>query len=323
MRIDIEAAAAFLRAHDRYLILSHNHPDGDTVGSAAALCHALRALGKRARIGCSDSIPSIFSYILDELPEDNDFEPETLVSVDVAASYMLGAELAPRASDVALCIDHHPSNEMYAQRVLLEADSAAAAEIVCLLIKTLGVPFSRPIADALYTGISTDTGCFRYANTTPRTHLLAVETMQAGARTHMINSIHFILKSRVRVRLEQELLSTLSYYFHGRVSVMHLSQRMLAEAGASSADADSLSYLTRQVVGVDVGLLFKETPSGGQKVSVRSNESCDSSLLCQHFGGGGHRFASGCSFDTDFQTALAAMLPVIGAMLGETEQTEE
>ena len=322
MRIDLDAAAAFLREHDRYLILSHSHPDGDTVGSAAALCHALRALGKRARTGCSDPVSATFAYITGELPDD-DFEPETLVAVDVAAAYMLGSDLGPRANEVALCIDHHPSNEQYAQRLLLEEDSAAAAEIVYELVELLGVPVSRPIAEALYTGIATDTGCFRYANTTPRTHLFAAKTMQAGARADMINSVNFVMKSRTRVRLEQELFSTIEYYYGGRVSVMHLSQAMLAAAGASSSDADSLAYLTRQVVGVDVGLLFKETPEGGQKVSVRSNECCDSSLLCRHFGGGGHRFASGCAFDTDFPSARDAMLRVIGEMLGETERPEE
>ena len=322
MRIDLSDAVRFLRQHDRYLILSHNHPDGDTVGSAAALCHALRAIGKRARTGCSDLIPPLFSYITDELADD-DFEPETLIAVDAAAAYMLGPELAPRAGEVALCIDHHPSNEMYARQVLLEDDSAATAEIIYELVEGLGVPLNRPLAEALYTGFATDTGCFRYANTTPRTHLFAAETMRAGARADMINSINFVLKSRVRVRLEQELLSTLTYYYGGRVSVMHLTQAMLRDAGASPSDADALSYLTRQVIGVDVGLLFKETPEGGQKVSVRSNEACDSSQLCQRFGGGGHRFASGCSFDTDFVSARDAMLRVIGGMLDGKKKSED
>ena len=173
MRIDVKQAADFLRENNDFLILMHASPDGDTLGCGTALCGALQRLGKRAKAICPDEVPHKFDYLFNAI-EKQEFEPKTVVCVDIADTKLLG-EMKEIGDKAELCIDHHISNIEYAKRTVLDAECGAACEIIYELIKELGVPFDKALASSIYTGTATDTGCFKYSNTTPRTHKIAAE----------------------------------------------------------------------------------------------------------------------------------------------------
>ena len=170
-QISFAEAAEILKKYDKYLILTHAHPDGDTLGSGFGLCSALRQIGKNANvIGC-DEIPNKFGYLTVEGSED--FEPETVISVDVADERLLGSLQDIYADKVLLAIDHHSTNTGFAENLYSEGDSAAAAECTFRVIKELGARITPFIASCLYTGIATDTGCFKFSNTTSSINTIA------------------------------------------------------------------------------------------------------------------------------------------------------
>lgn len=296
MMITIEQTCEYLKANDDYLILMHANPDGDTVGCAMALCGALQGIGKRSMARCSDHIPARFDFMRKAF-EEQEFEPKTIITVDVADAKLLGdyKELGERAD---LCIDHHSSNTQYAKRLLLRGDYAAAAELVYEVIEALGVKITVPIANALYTGIATDTGCFRFSNTTPATHIKAARLIELGAQIAPINYAMFDLKTPGRMKLEQEVLSKIRYYAGGHIAVIYTSMALLDSiTDIDSDDVGALASLPRQIQGVDIGISIKEKKTGLYKASLRSSERVNVSDIAAIFGGGGHARAAGCSFE--------------------------
>ena len=201
MRIDLRETAEILQNSDNILLLCHAHPDGDTLGSATALARALSAMGKRVKVDCADPIPKDFSFMFEGL-ENEEFEPELIAAIDVADIKLLGREYEGRYQGrIQLCIDHHGSNMLYADKVCLEADSASAAEIIYLLLKEMNADITPAIASSLFTGVSTDTGCFRFSNTTVRTFEIAAELAKLGADTYNIIQVFFETKPKPMLRL--------------------------------------------------------------------------------------------------------------------------
>ena len=163
MRIDIARAAELLRENDDILVLCHAHPDGDTLGCGYALMHMLQSLGKRCRLECADEIAPKYNFMLEGLADCGDFEPKFITAVDVADIKLLSDASAEKyGGRVDLCIDHHGSNTEYAKAFCVDASAAACAEMLCPLADELGVEITPAIANCLYTGISTDTGCFKF-----------------------------------------------------------------------------------------------------------------------------------------------------------------
>lgn len=308
--ITAAAAADLLRQADRILILMHQYPDGDTIGCGYALCRALQAMGKQARTACSDAIPQKYGYMTAGV-EQPDFEPALIVAVDVADPQLLGSRLQPLAEQVKLCIDHHGSNKQYAEHLLLDADSAAAAMLILQVIEALGVPLDQGIAECLYTGIATDTGCFKYANTDAAAHRAAARMIEAGARIEMINREMFDIKSRARVELERLALDSMEFHCRGRVAFMTITNHMAAVSGAVENDMEGLAPIPRQIEGVWVGVTLRQKADGGFKVSVRTGTHADASAICAKLGGGGHMRAAGCSPQGDERVVVRKLLEVI------------
>lgn len=303
MKIELNEAVDFLKANDKFLILMHGNPDGDTLGCGSALCGALQRMGKKARVLCPDHVPARFDY-MERAYEKQEFEPETIVTVDVADSKLLG-ELQSIGDNADLCIDHHISNTEYAKRLLLRHDYAAAAELVYEVIKALEVEIDVPLANCIYTGIATDTGCFKFSNTSPQSHIYAAELLALGVEKTMINYIMFEMKTPGRIRLEQEVLRTVKYFADGHVALIFTSLDMLNSiTDIDSDDVGALAALPRQIQGVDIGLSIKEKKPGLYKASLRSSERINVAEIARAFGGGGHDRASGCSFeDTTYEQA--------------------
>jgi len=293
MKITLNEAAAQLLAHDRILILSHQSPDGDTLGSAGALCLGLSALGKQARCVCSDPIPEKYDYMLSDVPAPQ-FAPEYIVAVDIADRKLLGKALDEQYLRIDLCIDHHGSNTQYAENYYVDSHASATCEIIYSLLVLLQIMISKPIAQCLFTGISTDTGCFRYSNTTPQTMRIAAGLMEAGAEAAEINRQMFEIKTRSRMELERMALDRMEYFFDGKCAMIVISRAMIESSGATEGDLEGLAPLPRNVEGVRIGLTLREKAPGTYKISVRTGVHVNASHLCARLGGGGHPQASGC-----------------------------
>jgi len=310
-RIELNEVASILKANDNYLILTHRNPDGDTLGSGFALMHALRQLGKRARVLCCDEIPKKYSYLYSE-GDVGDVDGAYVIAVDVADEKLLGEGVYEKyGGKIKLCIDHHISNKEYAEKLYLR-DCSAASEIIYDLLVLLGIKKDVRIADCIYTGISTDTGCFKFSNVTARTHEITAKLMAIGANTVEINKLMFETKTRGYYMLEAVALNTLEYYFDGMCAVMTITQKMLDDSGTKECDCDGISGIPRKIEGVLIGVTLRERADGTYKVSLRSHAPVDSSAICVKLGGGGHARAAGCELSTlNFEADKQKLLDTI------------
>ncbi len=309
MLTDYAKAAGLLTASEDIAILCHRSPDGDTLGCGYALCLALLGLGKRARVLCSDPLPRRYQYLAQGVPP-LDFSPQFVVAVDVADAALLGG-LSSYGDRVDLCIDHHPSNTGYAKSLLLEGDSAAACEILFLLLGEMGAAITPAIAGCLYTGMATDTGCFRYSNTTARTHRIAAQLMELGADVGAINKWLFETKTKASMELKRLAEGTLEYHFGGRCAFITVTQEMLQKSGALEEDLEGVSSIPRRVEGVVAGAAFREQPDGIWRLSLRTGEPIDASEVCRRMGGGGHSRAAGCTLRCPLEQAKQTVLEAL------------
>lgn len=313
MRIDLQETADLLQQSDNILLLSHAHPDGDTLGSATALARALKAMGKRVKVDCGDPIPKDFSFMFDGLAAE-DFEPQLIAAIDVADTKLLGRDFEGRYQGrIDLCIDHHGSNLLYADKVCLEADSASTAEMIYLLLKKMNAEITPVMASCLFTGVSTDTGCFRFSNTTVRTFEIAAELAKLGADTYNIIQVFFETKTKTFAALERLALDTMRLYFSDRCALMCVTQDMYKRSGSDESEVDRLSNLPRQIEGVLVGVTMRELKDGSFKASVRTHGDIDASAICKRLGGGGHMGAAGCTLYGTRQQAINSLLKEIQA----------
>ena len=299
--ITLSEAATLLCENDNFHILTHRYPDGDTLGCAFALCYALRTLGKNANVILDAKLPSKFTYLAENYC-DQDFACDFVVSVDVAAPQLLGSLQERYADKIDLCIDHHASNSMVADNICVDASCAAACEIIHVLIKAMGIEITKDIANAIYTGVSTDTGCFCYTNTTAQSHHIAAELIDLGCDLEMINRINFETKTRAKLKMERMVYDTMEFYCGGKCAIIYTTIAMQKALGAGDDEMEGLASIPRQVEGVKIGITMREKEDGTFKVSVRTNDGVNASQFCARFGGGGHVAASGCSIKGDLQS---------------------
>ncbi len=295
----------FLKSSDRFEIYTHTHPDGDAIGSSFALAAALKKLGKKARVVCLDTLPEVFSYIYSV--ENEAFEAETTVTVDVADRTLLGDFPEDKVIDLAL--DHHKNNRTLAKKLFCDPERAACGEIVFDIITSLGVELDRYIAECLYTALATDTGCFKFSNANSRTFETVAKLCRYAENGNFgyLNVPLFITKSPAKLRLETQVLSEIRYYFEGRVALVAVTDELLKKAGVCEADTGGIEQLAKIPEGVVLGITLKER-EGGFKVSMRSSDSLDCSLICAHFGGGGHHSASGCFISAPLEEAVKTII---------------
>lgn len=291
----VSETAACLRQWDHVLILTHVRPDGDTIGSAAALCQALRDIGKTAYLLYNPEITATYAPYAAPYWAAEDFTPEHIVAVDVATAALLPENAKILSEKVDICIDHHPSNSGYAAATCLDAGAAAAGEILYEIISQL-TPVTPDIALPLYIAISTDTGCFVYTNTTSRTHRIAAELMQY-AEVGAVNKALFRTKSKTRLAMESRMVSEMELYDEGRVVVMQIPLSLREEYHATEADIEELSSLAAFVEGTDCGITLRELRPGIIKISLRTGPRVDACAACARLGGGGHRAASGATVE--------------------------
>ena len=312
--LTVTEAAAFLGARDNFVILTHKRPDGDTVGCAGLLCRALRKMGKAAAILENPEITPKYSPYWAGLTCESLPPEAVLVSVDVASETIFSLKAQNLRHRVDLLLDHHGSNTGFAPQGLVRPEAAACAEIVLDVVGALGVSLDKPMAECAYVALSTDTGCFRYANTTYATLRAAAACLEAGAETYAINRVMFETTRFARLRLNAYLTEHIEFYAGGRVALCRIPLEVERELGVTADDMDDVASFPRNIEGVEVAVTIRSLERGGTKLSVRAAPGYNASNICAHLGGGGHAGAAGASLDG---TQAEAAQAVLGAMEAE------
>ena len=310
----LRQTADFLLSHDNFDILTHAYPDGDTLGSGFALCLALRQKGKNARV-ITTNIPNDFTFLQENITEQS-FETETVVSVDVADEKLLGSNREKYEGRIDLCIDHHMTNKIDAPLRCVDGTAAANCEILFELFKLMDIEITRDIANNLYTGISTDTGCFRYTNTTSATLRAAADILDIGCDSAYINKVMFETKTRKKLALEREVYDTMEFCFDGRCAIIAVTLDIQKRIGVSDGELEGLASIPRQIEGVQIGITMREKEPGVFKVSVRADENVvNAAQFCAGFGGGGHAAAAGCNVKGSLQEAKQQLKDAVKEVL--------
>lgn len=312
--LTLKQTASFLKKHDNYVILTHASPDGDTLGSAYALYYALNEIGKSACVLCPDVIPSKYDYFArptDHVRREN----ATVVSVDVADARLLGALQEEFGEIVDLNIDHHVSNTRYAKNLYLDASAAATAESMYELIAQMKVNINDITAKAIYTGMVTDTGCFKYSNVTAKTHLIAAQLHEFDINAPEINRLMFDTKSRKLLELEQMVLASAEYHFEDKCMVLSVTEEMQNKTGCSGTDLEGIAVITRSIEGIKAGVTLKQTDDDEFKVSLRTYPPLNASAICKTLGGGGHAAAAGATVKGSLEEVKAKVLAAVEAAL--------
>lgn len=305
--------------NDNFLILIHDKPDGDAVGSSTALALFMSKLGKNCAVLSPSNIParlefaknSAVKYI--EGAENIDFEYSCVISVDVASPELLGSVYNAVNGKINAVIDHHRVNTLEADFKYVDPAASAAGEIIFSLISmycmvTYAEIFDKEVCEALFTSISSDTGSFKYGNTTAESFKIASQLMSVGINAEEINRLLFDTKTFKQLKTEQLGVEKLELYYEGKLAITCIDTSDLEKIGATEEDTETISQLARTVAGVQIGALMREKKFSdgrtGYKFSVRANSDTDVSALCASFGGGGHKKAAGCTIYENKETAL-------------------
>ena len=307
---DLAAIRDAVFAADRLVLTTHLRPDGDAIGSEIALARALMALGKSVLILNVDAVPRVLDWLVDEQPVglvqtyvSGDLgqaraiaEADALVVLDANAKNRLGAvgDLFQQSGKPVLLVDHHPDPETWFTRSCVRTDAAAAAEIVYDLVAGHDPALiDRAVATAIYVGVMTDTGSFRYAATTPRTHAVVADVLERGdLRPEPIHVALFDGRSVASLRLLSAALATIRTHYDGRFATIFVTQNTIRQSGAFFDEAEGLVNYALALDGVVAAAIFLELPQG-VKLSFRSKGDCPINGWANHFGGGGHANASG------------------------------
>lgn len=299
--------ARFLQEHDHFALVTHRRPDGDTLCSAALLCRGLRQLGKAAHVLYNPEVTEKYVPFLEGLTKEVAEDTDTVVTVDVASPNMLGNHFAYLQDKAALRIDHHGSATSFTPFELVEPETAACGEIVYGVLHQMGAVLDKPMAEALYTAVSTDTGCFRYANTTANTLRVAADCLEAGADTFGLNQILFETNSLGRLRLQGWLVENAVFLQNGRIAICALPKSKELELGLTEDDLENISGFPRSIAGVKIAATLRQESADTVKMSVRAVPGCDVAAICRKFGGGGHTGAAGASMKMTMEEAVEAV----------------
>ena len=293
--------AAYLKGQQQLTLLCHVRPDGDTLGSAFGLASLLKEMGKQVQVLCEDPVSPRYRFLSDGCEDLSGTIQGSVVCIDIASPDMAGA-YKEAALSADLVIDHHPTNPYYGKMNYVDAKASATGEIMVALSEELG-QMTPTAAAAFYTAIATDTGCFKYGNTTKNTHLAAAKLMEEDFDCIALNKWLFQTKSRAEFEINRLAMESLRYYAEGKIVTMLISKEMQEQTGAGADEMESISSLPIQLEGVAAAATFKEMKDGSYKVSLRTNGALHGGELCAHFGGGGHAMAAGCSMKGPFEQA--------------------
>lgn len=297
----LEKICEILRSGGRFLITTHIDPDGDAIGSVHALYFSLRQMGKKPVVFLQDSVPYRYEFLpgpeniartLPETPFD------ALLVLDCGNIFRVGKS-AEKIKDLGpvVSIDHHLTSDSFGDINFLDASASSTGEILYRIIARLPVEITPEIALNLYTAILTDTGSFRYENTTPEALSICENLVISGVQPAYVAGKVYENHPIERFRLFGEVLSTLATYDGGRVITGYITGEMFRRTGTSREHADGFVEEIKQIRGAEIAIMIRELNRKKHKISMRSKGSADVAFICNKFGGGGHRNAAGCTID--------------------------
>ncbi|MDF2937409.1 MAG: bifunctional oligoribonuclease/PAP phosphatase NrnA [Paenibacillaceae bacterium] len=317
-RQQLEEAKAFIHEHDHFLVVSHVNPDGDAIGSTLAVGQMLQLLGKSFVMVNEGEVPFKFSMLpcsgeILNYSRQASGSPhpsfDCIIAVDCADYQRIGlVKEWFHAGTPLLNIDHHPTNDGFGRVNLIRADAAATAEVLYDLGTLLSLGWTKPLADCIYTGLLTDTGGFRYSNTSPRVLKIASEMLEYGVDGNDLADQLLEKLTLSHVMVLQKALAALDFSADKRIAWVSVSLQDVADSHAQNADLEGLVNYPRNIEGVEVGLLFKQIDGEKWKVSFRSAGLVDVAAVAQHFGGGGHIRAAGCAVEGTLEEIVERVL---------------
>lgn len=320
---ELEKACEFIHQGDRFLVVSHVQPDGDAISSTLAVGLMLRALGKSYTMVNADTMPDKFDYLegFDQIrlanqpPDDDEALFDRVIAVDCADFARIGKASQWFAAEVQLLnIDHHPTNDGYGQVRLIQPEAAATAEILYTLAEALHISWNQALADCIYTGLLTDTGGFRYANTSKQVMQVASHMLAHGTNGHHLAELLLERMSYAHILLVKRALSSLAFTADQRVAWISITVQDMNETKARNEDLEGLVNYPRNVEGVEVGILFKEVDESKVKVSMRSTGLIDVAAFAKSIGGGGHVRAAGCTVHKPLAEAVPYIIDQISRL---------
>ena len=297
--------AAWLLAHDNFCILTHRRPDGDTMGSSAALCLGLRQLGKTAHVLENVESSPFLSACHAELSKPEAEEGDTIITVDVASPGMLPKAFEHLLDRCELRIDHHGSATSFTSHELVDPNAAACGDIIYDLLMEMGVKMTKELAWRLYIAVSTDTGCFRYANTNAHCYTVAAACAETGADLYPITQELFDTNTLSKLKLQGWMVENATFLAGGKAAICAIPKAI--EQTVTKDDLEGIPGFLRSIDGVKISATLRETEDGGSKMSVRAVPGFDATLVCAKFGGGGHKGAAGASVDLPLADAAKAV----------------
>jgi bifunctional oligoribonuclease and PAP phosphatase NrnA len=316
---EFQGAIDFLTRTRRFVITAHETPDGDAIGSECAMVRALRALGKEAIVINADPTPRKFAFldadklitVLDgaaSLPADiAEYSLLMLDTNDVHNIGQVAVQVLPRVREHFI-IDHHENEEDLLAGNLIKKNASSTAEVIYQILSEMGVEIDYPMAEALYTGILFDTGCFIYPKTTALTFSIARDLVTRGVEPNAVYAHVYESNSISALILHSRVLSTLELEFDSHVAILTMRRQMIVESGANYEEADQLINIPLKSEDIRVSVFFKENPEGLLRCSMRSKGNINVAEIAQVFGGGGHRTAAGFKCRESLESARETVL---------------
>jgi len=311
--LTIAETAAWLKGRDDFLIITHRRPDGDTLGCAGALAQSLREQKKTAYVLHNPETTPRYAQFVEDFRAPDGYRPGHTITIDTASEDLFPMNGNGYIGAVSLCIDHHPSNTLYAEFSCIDCAAASCGETVYDLLMIMSGSVSSGCAGKLYAALSTDTGCFSFANTTANTLRIAALLIEAGAPHRELNKQLFRTRTIGRIKIEGMIFYGLQFYYGGAVAISAISRKMTEAAGSDEDDLDDIASIPGSVEGVSTGITIRELTSENDcKVSVRTNHTVNAHSICERFGGGGHPMAAGFTLEKTIPEIIEELLQVLG-----------
>lgn len=318
----LKASKQFIEQHDQFLVVSHVMPDGDAASSTCAVGLLLQALNKQYTMINEHSLPRKLSY----LPGFDDIQVyseatfphvfDAVIAVDCADYSRIGKVSSLFAADVQLLnIDHHATNNHYGQVNLIHTEAASTTEVLFDLIEYMALKWTPQLAECIYTGLLTDTGGFRYANTTAKVMHVASQLIKLGVDAHVLADHLLERTSLAHVQILGKALSRLSFSEHNQLSWLSVTLEDMEVTSSSNEDLEGIVNYPRNIDGVEVGIFFKELVNNEVKVSLRSTGKVDVASFAQQFGGGGHRLAAGITMQGALNDVIERVVAALEVQL--------
>lgn len=322
-RDELLAASRFLKENDHFLVVNHVSPDGDATGSLLAMGHILQALGKQFKLVNEGTTSEKFLFIplseevmnLSEEPLDQKYQH--VIALDCGDFPRVGDAARFFADDVKLLnIDHHPTNDLFGTTNLVRVDACATAEILFDLVEAMNIELTTELATALYMGILTDTGGFRYSNTNAEVMEKIAVLLKHGVSPADVAERCLETISQSYLRLLQLVLPTLTMHKENQIAFLTISLEAMEQSQATPEDMEGMVNYARNIEGVEVGVLFKQVDPQTVKASLRSKRDINVSAIAKELGGGGHARAAGCTIKDDLERAQQIILEKLNQVWG-------